>query len=303
MAFLVKLFIVQAYNEDSAEKLPPLANQTDSLDKTKNFPSPDNPPWNIWAALGVWLASVIFIIIFPNLALLPYLAKQQINFADQNALLQFVKTDPTSILLQILSIIPAHLCTILLCWLVVKSFRKYSFRQTLGWEWGGYKIWHSFVVVGVFFLLSYIVAINFGKSDNDFLEMLKSSRFIVFPLAFMAIFTAPIVEEVVYRGILYSALQRRLGIIGAVVVVTFLFGLVHVPQYSKNLVPDYPTITLLFLLSLTLTLIRVYTKNLLPCIVLHTIFNAFQSLLLIFEPYLQEQIKTEQTAFFFHLIK
>jgi hypothetical protein len=52
-----------------------------------------------------------------------------------------------------------------------------------------------------------------------------------------------------------------------------------------------------------LTLIRVYTKNLLPCIVLHTIFNAFQSLLLIFEPYLQEQIKTEQTAFFFHLIK
>lgn len=294
---------MQNKKESDPVNLPSSINQKDKLFFDKQLPTPDNPPWNIWAALGVWLASVIFIVVFPNLVLFPYLAKQDLDFTNQNAILEFAKTDPTAILLQILSIIPAHLCTILLCWLVVTNFRKYSFRQTLGWEWNGYKIWHSFVIIAFFLALAFVVSSVFGESENDFQQMLKSSRMIVFPVAFLAIFTAPIVEEVVYRGILYSSLQRRLGIIWAVVTVTFLFGLVHVPQYSKNFVPDFATISLLFLLSLTLTLIRVYTKNLLPCIVLHTIFNAFQSLLLIFEPYLENLIKPEQSALFFYFTK
>jgi uncharacterized protein len=294
---------MEVYDDAAPDNLPRIEKRENNPPVKKTMPTPDNPPWNIWAALGVWLGSVVFIVIFPNLVLLPYLTTQQLNFTDSTALTEFIKTDPTAVLLQVLSIIPAHLCTILLCWLVVTNFRKYSFRQTLGWDWNGFKVWHSFVVVVLFFGLALIVTSIFGESDNDFQQMLRSSRMIIFPVAFLAIFTAPIVEEVVYRGILYSALQRRLGIIMAVVVVTFLFGLVHVPQYSKNFVPDYPTVSMLFLLSLTLTMVRVYTKNLLPCIVLHMIFNAFQSMLLIFEPYLRTPEKTETTASFFYFIK
>src|SRR6478609_4855946 len=107
--------------------------------------------------------------------------------------------------------------------------------------------------------------------------MLASSRVVVFLVAFMATFTAPIVEEVVYRGILYSAFQRARGPVLATVAVTLLFASVHVPQYY----PSYSTIGLLVLLGLILTLIRARTNNLLPCIVLHTIFNGLQSVLLI----------------------
>jgi membrane protease YdiL (CAAX protease family) len=98
----------------------------------------------------------------------------------------------------------------------------------------------------------------------------------------MATFTAPIVEEVVYRGLVYSALQRTMGVWPAVVTVTLLFALVHLPQYW----PSHSTMFLLLLLSLILTLVRVKTGSLLPCIVLHTIFNGIQSTLLILEPYL-----------------
>ncbi|MGI8469952.1 MAG: CPBP family intramembrane glutamic endopeptidase [Pyrinomonadaceae bacterium] len=135
--------------------------------------------------------------------------------------------------------------------------------------------------------------------------MLESSRIVVFPIAFMAIFTAPLVEEVIYRGILYSSLQRKVGIVYAVIIVTLLFGLVHVPQYSKNFSPDFSALIPLFLLSLTLTLIRVRTKNLLPCIVLHTIFNTVGSLSIILEPYLRNLSEPNQTptAFIFHLFK
>ena len=118
-------------------------------------------------------------------------------------------------------------------------------------------------------------------------------------MAFIATFTAPFVEEVVYRGVLYSAFQRTLGVTAAFLLTTFLFALVHVPQYW----PSYSTIFLLALLSLTLTSIRVKTSNLLPCIVLHTLFNGTQSALLILEPYITKPDVQQQAASLYHFLK
>ncbi|MEK7723819.1 MAG: CPBP family intramembrane glutamic endopeptidase, partial [Acidobacteriota bacterium] len=263
--------------------------------------SPDNPPWSIWAAIGVWFASVLFIILLPNLFVLPYLAKQTFNLADAEKLKEFAQSDPTAIMLQLGAVIPAHLLTILLGWLVVTSFRKYSFKEMLGWEWNGFKIWHSIVIFVFFYLVALSLITIFGDVENDFERMLKNSRLAVYFVAFFATFTAPLVEEMVYRGLLYSAFQRKFGVSLAVVFVTLLFTLVHVPQYSLNQVPDYASVITILLLSLTLTLIRVRTNNLLPCIVLHTVFNGIQSALLVAEPYLR-QLVTEpqaQPAFFF----
>lgn len=249
-------------------------------------PTPDNPPWGSGVALGVWFVSVLLILFLPLLFFLPYLFSQNINLADKDALSEFAKTDQTAMLIQILSIFPAHILTLILAWFVVTKSRKYSFRQTLGWQLNGFKIWHAVAITIGFFLIGALMIWLFGKKENDFEIMLKNYRNIVFPVAILATFTAPLVEEVVYRGLLYSAFQRRLGVIYAVVLTTFLFAVVHVPQYSKDFVPDYATVSTLFLLSLTLTMVRVYTQNLLPCIILHTIFNGIQSIVLIVEPYL-----------------
>jgi hypothetical protein len=129
--------------------------------------------------------------------------------------------------------------------------------------------------------------------------MLQSSRSAVYIVAFIATFTAPIVEEVVYRGVLYSAFQRTLGVPAAFIIVTFMFAVVHVPQYY----PSFPTIFLLTLLSLILTGIRVKTGNLLPCIILHTVFNALQSGFLLLEPVITKSGSADSAATFLHLIK
>lgn len=302
---------MQTYEQKNIEEFPPPPPppppvKPDISPFDSAAPTPDNPPWNNWAALGTWVASVVFIILFPNLFLFPYLAKQNLDFSNQAAVLEFARTDTAAILLQIISILPAHVFTLLLAWLVVTNFRKYSFRQTLGWQWNGFKIWHSIVIVVFFFFLAAVLTAIFGETDNDFKQILRNSRAVVYLVAFLATFTAPLVEEVIYRGILYSSLQRKLGVIWAVVLVTFLFALVHVPQYSKDYIPDFQTVGLLLLLSLTLTVIRVRTKNLLPCIVLHTIFNGIQSLALIFEPILRDFFSeplSRPAALFFHLFK
>lgn len=331
----VKLKSVQNNESNESPNFPSPPVKKDIL--AANLPpvSPDNPPWNSWEAFGVWAASVAFIIIFPNVFLLLYLSGQNLNFTDQSAVVEFAKTDPTAVLTQISAIIPAHILTLLLAWLVVTRFKRFSFRETLGWRWNGFNVWTCLIILGGFFVLSAVVSNFFPEQNNDFLRMLKTSRTVVYVVAFLATFTAPLVEEVIYRGILYSAFQRtfkipvrillaeyrifrelknllikfnlykvaegiltaienfqfKYAIQSAILFVTIVFALVHVPQYWGS----PATIFLLCLLSLILTLIRWRTDNLLPCIALHTVFNGSQSVLLILQPYLEKYVESQQS--------
>ena len=262
-------------------------------------PTPDTPPWGILEAIGVWVASVLFILIIPTLFLLPYLATLKPPITESSEIIEFAKSDPTSIFIQIVAIIPAHLLTLLIAWLVVTRIRKFSFLRTLGWKTGGFKWWHYCIALGGFFVIAAVVGSFFPEQENDLVRILKSSRSAVYIIAFVATFTAPFVEEVVYRGVLYSAFQRSLGVPAAFLLVTFLFAVVHVPQYY----PSYSTIFLLGLLSLLLTSIRVKTNNLLPCIILHTIFNGIQSLFLILEPFMNKTDVPEPAAMILHFLK
>ncbi|QYO66973.1 CPBP family intramembrane glutamic endopeptidase [Leptolyngbya sp. 7M] len=251
--------------------------------------SPNNPPWGGWAAFGVWVASILFIVVFQNLFLAPYVFASKVPLNDPNAILEFSKTDPIAVLLTFVSVIPAHIFTFVLAWLVVTRFRRFSFREMLGWEWGGFKVWHAVALSVLFYLIALGAVQIFGDVENDLDRMLRSSWYIKYVVAVIAILSAPLVEEVVYRGVLYSAFQRAFGVVIAVVAVTLLFSLVHVAQYSQNATPDYAVMSVLTLLSLLLTLVRVWTGNLLPCIVLHLVFNSFQSVVMIAEPYLSAQ--------------
>jgi uncharacterized protein len=258
-------------------------------------PTPNNPPWGSGMAIGFWLLSVCLIVILPAIFLAPYAISMNSAYPNTAELLTVLTTDPIAIALQIAAIIPAHLLTISLAWLIVTNGRTHSFTETLGWLPGGMKWWHYGVILVAFFCLAAAIGYVLPEQENELTRILRSSRYVVFLVAFMATFTAPLVEEVVYRGILYSALQRSVGVGFAVTIVTFLFAIIHLPQYY----PSISTMVLLTLLSLVLTLVRVKTDNLLPCVILHTIFNGFQSMLLIAEPYLKIDSTAEDvvTAF------
>jgi membrane protease YdiL (CAAX protease family) len=295
---------VQNNEPSQPENLPSPPVKKDFIPLESLPISPDNPPWNGWTAFGVWFASIAFIIIFPMLFLLPYMATQNISFFDQTGMADFMRNNSTAILLQVAAIIPAHIFTFLLAWLVVTKFKKYSFRETLGWEWNGFKVWHSFAIFAVFYGIALSLTAVLGETETEFDRMLKSSRTVVYLVAFFATFTAPLVEEVIYRGLLYSAFQRTFGVVAAVILVTVLFTAIHIPQYSSESIPNYASLITLLLLSLTLTLIRVRTGNLLPCVFLHTIINGVQSVLLILSPYIEKYAETpSQTGSLIHFFK
>jgi len=267
----------------------PLIRDLAELKPEPEIITPNNPPWNGWVASAVWFLSVLAIIIFPIFFIIPYvLLNKQIS-------LESFATDSTAIFLNLIAIVPAHLFTLAVAWFVVTKNNKFSIKDTLGLSSGGFRWWYYPVILIAFFAVAAVVSYFIPDGDNELLKILRSSRMAVFAVVILATFTAPLVEEVVYRGVLYSAFQRSVGVTGAVVIVTFMFAAVHVPQYWGS--PG--TILLICLLSLLLTLIRVKTDNLLPCIIMHTIFNGIQSIVLVIEPYLPKPEPTlpEQAAF------
>lgn len=297
----------QNNNDYSAPLVKQLNELSDEPSASLPQPTPDNPPWNSWAALGVWAASIAFIVVLSNLSLLPYLLKQKLDFTNQDALYEFAKNDPTALLLQVAAAIPAHLLTLLVAWLVVTRLRKFSFRETLGWSQGGFLWWHYLVILLGIFAVSVAVDRLVPDGDNEMLRIIHSSQAATFVVAFMATFTAPLVEEVVYRGVLYSAFQRSFGVAPAVLIVTAVFASVHFVQYWGS----PATIFLICFLSLVLTLVRVVSKNLLPCIILHTAINGIQSIGLILQSFAPtnpstaaaSSFTTENLGALLHLIK
>jgi membrane protease YdiL (CAAX protease family) len=272
--------------------------ETPILRTTPNLlhPTPNDPPWNSWIAIGLWVISILLILFLPAIFVLPYLANSGVFSLPQAEAAKFAATDPTSIVIQMLAIVPAHIFTLIFAWLIVTRRNRFSFRETLGFQSGGIRWWHYVALFVVFFALAALVGSYFPEKENELLRVLQSSRAAVFVVAFMATFTAPLIEEVVYRGVLYSAFQRSMGAAAAFVVVTLMFTLVHVPQYYES----PATLVLLLILSMALTGMRYYSNNLLPCIIFHTIVNGVQSVALIVEPYIKQAADTNTVSSFFN---
>lgn len=258
----------------------PLFRDLATLDQNEPPVSPDDPPWGLGLAFVALIFSVAAIFVFPAFLVVPYI------LINKEGVLAGMEKDPTVIVLNLLGIIPAHLLTLIVAWVIVTRRGVYKSSETLGFENGGFRWWHHIMVLGGFFVLAGIVGYFIPEGDNELMRMLRSSRTAVYITAVLATFTAPVVEEVIYRGILYPAMRRRAGTVNAVLFVTCVFTLVHVPQYLGS--PG--TILLLSTLSLCLTTIRAKTGMLWPCIVLHFLFNGVQSAVLVAEPFLPAEM-------------
>lgn len=281
---------MQIEESKSVETAAPETIEKIEASLAQTNPTPDNPPWNSLAAIGVWLASFFLIAVVPLFLVIPYAKFSGVNLIDAAALGNFLQNDKNAIVLGIVGVLPAHLLTLVLAWTVVTKLNKFSFRQTLGWDKGNFAWWYYPVIFTGIVVASAVVTYFIPEQDNELLRILRSSPAAVYAVAFLATFTAPLVEEVIYRGILYSAFQRTFGVVAAVVLVTAIFAAVHFLQYWGS--PS--TIFLICLLSLILTLVRVYSKNLLPCIILHTIINGIQSIFLITQTFAPDLFSAPQ---------
>ena len=247
----------------------------------------NNPPFGLGGALLVWFLSLVLLVIIPIILLVPYSIKRGLKLTDPKFLqlfAEFAISDKGAIVLQVVSLLPCHLLTFGLVWALATRLGKHPFLKSIGWEWPDHIwSWLSWVLGVLLFGAGVVIAKVLGADTPTQMEQIVNSSLAArYSIAFLAVFTAPFVEEFVYRGVLFAALQRLTGPIIAGITTLGLFTLIHVPQYWPNI----GVIVAVGFLSVALTVVRAKSGRLLPCIVIHFVFNGIQSIILLIEPYL-----------------
>src|SRR5262245_45032245 len=236
--------------------------------------------WGAGKGILVWMASVALTLGVPIVFGLAYLIAKMIQTRQpptQETLMQ----DVGFVLISIVSTLPAHVLTLLICWLVVTSGGKRPFLEAISWGTPSRKEWfYAIALAGLMTAAAIVFERLLPHRETDLEKWLKLGYSVRVMVAILAVVTAPLVEEIVYRGVLYAGIERDWGKVAGVVVVTFLFALVHAPQYWGS----YAAITSILALSLALTLLRALTGKLLPCVITHLVYNGIQAAALLVAP-------------------
>lgn len=249
-------------------------------------PAPSGPPeiWGAWLEVGkataLWVASFVLLLAVPTVTALPYFIYQVMVLGAAAA--QEVATDKTLIFFYVLGILPAHLLTLAVIWMVVSRAGKRPFWQSIdfGWPENRSPVFITFVCVLlalVLFGFGQFVTYIYGERKTDLDLIIESSIHTRLATAFMAVVTAPLVEEVIYRGVLYRALDKAAGALVAVPLVSVLFAGVHVWQYRNNIA----VILVISILSIVLTVSRALSGKMLPAFLIHLAFNGIQSFFIV----------------------
>lgn len=144
------------------------------------------------------------------------------------------------------------------------GWRSFSIKKALLYLVGVYVAFG--IGVNILLVLAGLLVPGFDPNQaqtNDFTgtaalhyPILSILALIIFP---------PILEETIFRGYLFPALSKRLGIKGGAVVSSLIFGLSHL-QVNVGIYT--------FVLGLLLCWLYVKTKSIIPGVILHTINNA-----------------------------
>ena len=132
--------------------------------------------------------------------------------------------------------------------------------------------------VGVYVFLGVGLAISVGllslvlpmPDERMPIEELFSDPFSVAVLAVFGVLLAPLVEELIFRGFLFSIFERSHGQVAAVVLTATIFSLLHLEQYGGH----WQSLAVLFYVGCALGAIRAWSGRTSATTCVHATYNA-----------------------------
>jgi membrane protease YdiL (CAAX protease family) len=155
--------------------------------------------------------------------------------------------------------------------------RQSSWQTSFGMTWQSLKRTASQGLIGyvgilpVVFVTSLLIQVLFFMAGQPvtlqdvvdvFLEQQPAWSLLF--LFLLAVVVAPLVEEILFRGILLTVLVKRIGTGLAVVISSLIFAGIHM---------HLPSFFPLFTLAVALSLLYIYSGSLWPSVILHSVFN------------------------------
>lgn len=126
-----------------------------------------------------------------------------------------------------------------------------------------------FAAYGINILLTLLVGVE-DPVEQQLLQDAMAGGVTLLLAAFIAVIVAPIVEEIVFRGILFRALGDRVGVWLGALISSAIFALIHI----EVVVSQPVALGGLFAVGMVLALAYHWTGNLLVPVLGHAVFNA-----------------------------
>ena len=105
--------------------------------------------------------------------------------------------------------------------------------------------------------------------EEPFMQQVRNANVPLALLFLVICILAPLAEELIFRGLIFTGLAHsRLGTTGAAIISCLLFTAIHFQQYTAI------GLSIVLSIAIFLTVIRIKTKRLVPCIVAHSTVNA-----------------------------
>lgn len=215
------------------------------------------------------LALILLLPITLVVLALPFLAAKQLGYSviaiiglnSSNFYLFMMVSQTASLTLSIL-IISKRLKKYGLSWSSV-GIKKFRFARSLKFIVGYYPI-----IFGILFSFALIAAVLTGGGSIDSNESAThgyASFGGFWPAFIITVLLAPIIEEVLFRGVLFTALRKRHGVVLAAVLGGLIFSLAHVgnPIQAIGALP----------LGVYLCIMYQRLGSILPGIILHASWN------------------------------
>jgi uncharacterized protein len=147
--------------------------------------------------------------------------------------------------------------------------------RSLKWAFGGYLAALPFVIAGLIFtqVLFRTILKGVPMPEHPIVPTVESGGALTWVIAvILAVIVAPIVEEIAFRGLLYTALRARMGMWPAAIISGMIFAALHPTVMGAFVV--------LSVLGCAFALIRDRTGSLVPSMICHGINNGVMFLLL-----------------------
>ncbi|MEV0674721.1 type II CAAX endopeptidase family protein [Mycobacterium sp. NPDC050441] len=163
----------------------------------------------------------------------------------------------------------------------IAKWRGNGARIDFRWQWSwravglglAFGIGGLFVTLPAALLYQSIVGPDATSAVGGVYEGVQTQWPLAVAVLLLVAFIAPICEEVVYRGLLWGALEQRWGRIVAVIVSTLVFALAHLePERAP----------LLLVVAIPIALARLYSGSLWGGIIAHQVTNLLPGLVMMF---------------------
>ncbi len=136
-----------------------------------------------------------------------------------------------------------------------RPLREYLALSPMGWGDVARGIGYGalgFVGLTMMFILIALVQLAFGAAPSTAPTIVKlpfnmQTMMLLASLWFLMAVAAPIVEEMLFRGLMYRGLaESRIGVVGAMLLTSVMFGLAHYPGFGWSRVIATGCIGMLF---------------------------------------------------------